>query len=121
MKVQVRKDAVDRRVAVELGLPADTVAIITKCFLRQALELLAEHGELKLPGFGRLKVLARTQRIAGFPIQHVVFFKKATAMTEAIKARSKEVPYGEVRGGRISDAGPGEASSTGLSGVREEA
>jgi hypothetical protein len=113
MNTEARKETVDQRVALELGLPVDTVRLITACFLCECIGCLTEYGLLVFKNFGRLKVGARGPH-------NIVRFTQGLDLREALHNRRKEMPDGEIWRRRVDDPGAREASNGGVPGVREE-
>jgi len=97
MKACATKETVDRRVAAQLALPVTMVEVVTAEFLMNASALLAEYGAIDLDKFGSFWVKANGRLALGIQMEESPF------MARAITERNEEVPYAEVRSGRIED------------------
>jgi hypothetical protein len=104
MKAHAKKATVDHRVSCELGLPIQTVHVITQSFLQHARACLVEYAALDLRELGRFQVFVRecvTPKNGRLKTTHVVSVVKSPALAKAINNRNKEMPYGQVRSGRV--------------------
>jgi hypothetical protein len=97
MKIHAKKQTIDHRVALEVGLPIETVALITQSFLDHFKNVLIEYGDVQFKDFIGVSV-----RREGPP--KYLLLRSSRKMREAIRLNKKETGHGQVRSGRDADA-----------------
>lgn len=103
----VDKPELDRRTAADIGMAVDQVSFVTTTFIENLMDAMAEHGVVRIYGFGRFKLtwqggsppptkrFGKQQSKEGQLRTMRVYFTKARGFTKAIKER--QVPHGQTR------------------------